>query len=176
MRTDNDRDEPEYDGDNIQLNSDKQSYGEKSTTHDNDNMNKNCDQEIIRAREILKQRKKMKQKSSKESKKRSTTSHNNTPRQVARRQTQSSRSMAIRTRSESLTLMISLEYLSDTRNYLTRLTEQSQCWLTEITKLNDPIENCPKVIKASMLRYETWLIEVSFELSYDLSFQMVRTW
>ena len=46
-------DVPEYDGDNVQMNVDQQLYGEQSITNDSDNVNKDCDQEITKAREIL---------------------------------------------------------------------------------------------------------------------------
>ena len=48
-------DEPEYDGDNVKMNTDQHSYGEQSITNDSDNVNKNCDQEIAKAYEILEQ-------------------------------------------------------------------------------------------------------------------------
>ena len=44
--------EPELDGDNAQLNVDQQSYGEQSITDNSNNVTKNCDQEIIKPREI----------------------------------------------------------------------------------------------------------------------------
>ena len=48
-------DEPEYDGNILQMNVDQQSYGEKSITDESDNINKDCDQEITKSREILEQ-------------------------------------------------------------------------------------------------------------------------
>ena len=39
-------DEPELDGDNVQLNVDQQSYGEQSITNETENVTKNCDQRI----------------------------------------------------------------------------------------------------------------------------------
>ena len=43
-RTDKEPDEPEFNGDTVQLNVDQQSYGEQSITDDNENVTKNCDQ------------------------------------------------------------------------------------------------------------------------------------
>ena len=48
-------DEPEFDGDNVQMNVDEQSYGEQSIADDNDNVNKDCDQEITKTRDFLEQ-------------------------------------------------------------------------------------------------------------------------
>ena len=53
VRTDNDPDEPEFDGGNVQLNVDQQSYEEQSFTDNSVNVTKNCDQEITKARKIL---------------------------------------------------------------------------------------------------------------------------
>ena len=47
--------DPEYDGDHEQMNVDQQSYGEQSITDASYNVNKDCDQEITKTREILKQ-------------------------------------------------------------------------------------------------------------------------
>ena len=47
------RDESEYEEYNVQLNVDQQSYGEQSITDDSDIANKDCDQEITKAPEIL---------------------------------------------------------------------------------------------------------------------------
>ena len=44
-------DEPEYDGDNVQINFDLQLYGHQSVTDDSHNVNKDCDQEITKTRE-----------------------------------------------------------------------------------------------------------------------------
>ena len=38
VQTDNHPDEPEFDGDNVQLNVDQQSYGERSITYDSDSL------------------------------------------------------------------------------------------------------------------------------------------
>ena len=71
-------DEPEYDGDNVQMNVEQQSYGEQSITDDRDNVNKDCDQEITKAREILEQKDGMMKGSSNEPDQ-STTSQNDIP-------------------------------------------------------------------------------------------------
>ena len=76
--TDREPDEPEFDGGNVQLNVDQQSYGEQSTTDDCDNVTKNCDQEITKAREILEQTKSMREESSKEYEQQNKTSRNDT--------------------------------------------------------------------------------------------------
>ena len=36
--------EPEYDGDNVQMNADHHTYGEQSIIDNSENVNKNCDQ------------------------------------------------------------------------------------------------------------------------------------
>ena len=46
-------DEPEYDGDNVKMNVDQQSYGEQSITDDSESVNKDCYQSIKMAGEIL---------------------------------------------------------------------------------------------------------------------------
>ena len=122
-KTDKDLDEPEFDSDSVQLNADQQSYGEQSITDVSDNVNT-------------------------ESKQQSTISPNDTPRRVTLKQTQSARGMATRTRSQSQTHMISLGYLNDTRQSLTRFAESPQCRLIEIFKPNDPRANCSKMIEA----------------------------
>ena len=48
-------DEPELDGDNVQLNVDQQSCGELPITYDSDNMTNICDQEITKAWRVLEQ-------------------------------------------------------------------------------------------------------------------------
>ena len=55
MKTANDTDEPEYDGDSLQLNVDQQSYGEQSITDDRNNVTTNCDQEITKVLEVIEQ-------------------------------------------------------------------------------------------------------------------------
>ena len=45
-KTECDSDDPEFDGENMQLNIDQQSYGEQSINDDSDNVTKNCAQEI----------------------------------------------------------------------------------------------------------------------------------
>ena len=67
MKTDKDLDEPEYDGNNIQLNFDQQSYGEQSVMEDSDNVTKTPDKEITRTREILEQTKSLMKDSSQDS-------------------------------------------------------------------------------------------------------------
>ena len=47
--------EPEYNGDSVQINVDQQSYGEQSSTDDIDNVNKDCDQGIAKVRLIVEQ-------------------------------------------------------------------------------------------------------------------------
>ena len=47
-KTDKGSDEPEFDGDNVQLNVDQQSYGEQSITDNRENVTKNCDREITK--------------------------------------------------------------------------------------------------------------------------------
>ena len=64
FKTDYDPDETVFDGDNVQLNVGTRSYGEKSITDDSDNVNKNCDQEITKTREILEKAKIMMKESS----------------------------------------------------------------------------------------------------------------
>ena len=91
-------DEPEYDGENVQINVDRQSYGEQSITDDSDHVNKDCDKEITKTREILELTGSMMQKSYNEPVQ-STTSQNDIPRQVKRQQTQSALRLAKRTRS-----------------------------------------------------------------------------
>ena len=68
VKTGNDPDEPEYDGENVQLNVDQQSYGEQPITDDSDYATKTCDHEIIKARVILVQTGSMMKEISKESK------------------------------------------------------------------------------------------------------------
>ena len=46
VKTNNDPDEPEFDCDGVQLNVDKQSYGEQSITDDSYSVTNNCDPEI----------------------------------------------------------------------------------------------------------------------------------
>ena len=118
-------DEPEYDGYNVQMNIDQQSYGEQSITDDSDNVNKDCDQEITRAREILEQTDSMMKESFNEPDQ-STNSQNEISRRVTRQITQNTRDMAIRTRSQSQTHMISLGCLNDTSQALTLFAEPSQ--------------------------------------------------
>ena len=106
-------DEPDYDGDNVQMNVDEQSYGEQSITEDSENVNKDCDQEITKAVKSHIQTDSMMKESSNESDQ-STTNQNVIARQKTRQQTQSDRSLATRTRRQSQTHMISLGYLNDT--------------------------------------------------------------
>ena len=94
VKTDNDPDEIEYDGYNVQLNIDQQSYGEQSIPDDSNRVTKNCDQEIKKTQEILEQTDNMMKESSKESDQKSTTIRNNTLRLVTRQQTQSARGMS----------------------------------------------------------------------------------
>ena len=140
-------DEPEFDGDNVQLNVDQQSYGEQSITDDSDNVTKNCDEEITKAREILEQTESMMTEDSNESDQ-STTSRNDISRRITRQQTQSARGMPTKTRSQSQTQMISIKYLNQTSQSLTLFTGSPQCRLTEIIKPSDPKANCPKMIEA----------------------------
>ena len=49
VKTENDPDEPEFDGENVRLNNGQHSYGEKSISDDSDNVTENCDQEITKA-------------------------------------------------------------------------------------------------------------------------------
>ena len=74
----------------------------------------------------------------------STTSRNDTPRRVARQQTQSARGMDRRVRNQFQTHMISLGYLNDTYQSLTRFVGPQKSWLIEIMEPNDPRANCPK--------------------------------
>ena len=66
-KTDNDPDEPEFDDDNVQLNVNQHSYGERSITDDSDNVTNNFDQEITKPRKILEQTESMMREFSKES-------------------------------------------------------------------------------------------------------------
>ena len=52
VKTDNCPDEPEYDGDIVQLNVEQELYGEQSITDDSDDVMKNRDQEITKSHEI----------------------------------------------------------------------------------------------------------------------------
>ena len=45
-RTNREPDEPEFDGENVELNVNQQSYGEQSITNDSYDVTKNCEQEI----------------------------------------------------------------------------------------------------------------------------------
>ena len=63
------------------MNVDQKLYEEQAITDDSDNVTKNCDQEITKAREILEQPESMMKESSKESEL-STTRRNYTPRRV----------------------------------------------------------------------------------------------
>ena len=86
-------DKPEFDGDNIQLNIEQQSYGEQLITDDSDNViNK------PKAREILEETESMMRESFNEPDQ-STNSRNDVLRRVKRQQTQSPRGMATKTRS-----------------------------------------------------------------------------
>ena len=67
IKTGNDTDETEFDGDNVQLNVDQQSYRKQSITYDSGNVTKNCDQDITKARKILELTENMMKVSSKES-------------------------------------------------------------------------------------------------------------
>ena len=87
-KTEKDSDEPELDGDNVQLSIDQQPYGQQSITSDSYSMTMDCDLEITKGREILKQTDSMMKESSKEYD-RSSTSRNYIPRRVARQLRQS---------------------------------------------------------------------------------------
>ena len=137
-------DEPKFDGNNVQLNVDQQSYGKQSIPNDSDNVIKSCGNEIKKAREILEQRECIVKGSSKKSKQQNTTSRNDTPRGVMRQQTQSARGMDTRTRSQSQTHKISLGNFNSTRQSLTRFAGPLHCRITEIIKPNDPRADCPK--------------------------------
>ena len=115
VKTDSDQGEPEFDGDNVQLNVDQHTFGEQSITDHIDNVTKSRDQEVTKVREMLEQTENMMKESPKESEQQSITSRNNTSRQVIFQQTQGDRGTATRTRSQSQTHMISLGYLSDTK-------------------------------------------------------------
>ena len=52
-------DEPELDSDRVQLKIDQSSYGEQSITDDSGSVNKNCDDEVTKIREILEQKERM---------------------------------------------------------------------------------------------------------------------
>ena len=53
VKTYNDPYKPKFDDDHVQSSADQQSYGEQSITDDSENVTKNHDQEITKAREIL---------------------------------------------------------------------------------------------------------------------------
>ena len=94
FKTHNELEEPEHDGDNVQLNVDQQSYGEKSVTDDSDNVIKNSEQEITKVPEILEQTESIMKETSKESDRQSRINHNNTRRRVTCQQTKIARGMA----------------------------------------------------------------------------------
>ena len=81
VRTDNDTNKPELDGDNEQLNVDQQSYGEQLITDGRNNVTKNCDQEITKAREMLENNENVIKKSSKNLDNKRKASRNSTFRQ-----------------------------------------------------------------------------------------------
>ena len=95
------------------------------------------------SREILKRTESKMKERSKESEQQSTANHNYTAPRVDRQHTHTARGKATRTRSQSQTHMISLEYLSTTRNSLTRYAGPFQYRRTEIIKPNDLKASCP---------------------------------
>ena len=113
-KIDKDVDESEFGGDSLQLNVGQQSFGEQSITDDSHNVTNNCDQEVSKAREILEETENMMKENSKKSDQ-STTSLNETPRQVGHQQKKSALCMAERTKSHAQTNMISLGYLNHIR-------------------------------------------------------------
>ena len=119
----NEQDEPdesEYDADNVKINVDQHSYGEQSITDDSDNVSKDCEQEITKAREILEQSNSTMKESYNEPDQ-SATSQSDMPQREARQQIQSSREMVARTISQSQSHMISFGCLNDTSQSLTML-------------------------------------------------------
>ena len=48
VKTDNDPDQPEFDGENLQINVYQKPYGEQSVTDDSDSVTKDCDHEMKR--------------------------------------------------------------------------------------------------------------------------------
>ena len=72
VKTKNDPDEPEWGGDNIQLNFDQLSYREQPFTDDSESVTKNCDQKSLGHEEVLEQTQGMMRENAKKSEPRST--------------------------------------------------------------------------------------------------------
>ena len=72
VKMEKDPDEPECDGDNIQLHADQLSYREQRFTDDSENVTKNYDQKSLWNREVFEQIQGMMRESSKKSELRST--------------------------------------------------------------------------------------------------------
>ena len=86
---------------NVQPNADSQSYGEHSVTDDNDNVQKECNARILRAREILLQADEIMKSVQPETEQNTNKSEKNTTRRISRQQSQNAQVMVTRTRSHS---------------------------------------------------------------------------
>ena len=92
-------DEPAYDEKNIQLNVDYESYGEHSVTNESDSIQKERDEEIAKARKILKQTDEIMNSNQSNQREYEAKSKNSPLRRVARQHSHTSWGMATRTRS-----------------------------------------------------------------------------
>ena len=88
--------------------------------------------------------------------------------------------MDTRTRNQSQTHMISLEYLSNTRNSVTRFAGTSQRQLIQIIKQNGPRPNCPENLDAKYAEIRELVNRGTFrsffraELPYDTNLRQAR--
>ena len=140
-------DDPMHEENNIQLSVGSQSYGEQSVTDSCENIKKDHDEEIAKARKILKQNNKIMANQSSNQRLDAAASIHNPSRRITLQQSQNVRGMRTRTRSQSPTYIISPRHFDQTKHSHHQYLRPFRSWLTEIIIENDPRENNPKLMK-----------------------------
>ena len=112
---------------NVQLNLDSQSYGQESVTEYCDNIQREHDKEIAKAREILRQTNIVVDNKSPGQRQDDAASTNNPSPRIARQQSRNARGVATSARSQSPTYVISKRYLEYTLRHLRKHLGPSHC-------------------------------------------------